>query len=94
MAIYTYECENCGRIFDLSMKIEDMASETVCEICDGDAKKIIVPGHGGIQDDHPVWLDNSIRNQLQDTDSPETIPITTRKQYNKYLRDNGIVPTN
>lgn len=92
MPIYSYECENCGRIFDLALKIEDMVQETACEECNGSAKKIITLGHGGIQDDSPVWLDQSIRNQLQDTDSPH-IPIETRSQYNRYLKDNGIVPT-
>lgn len=94
MPLYTYECENCGRIFDLQMKVKDMVTMTVCEICDGDARKIIVPGHGGIQDDHPVWLDNSVRCQLQCLDDPTEKPINTRSEYNKYLKDNGIVPTN
>lgn len=93
MPLYEYECENCGRIFDLHLKISDLSNDVVCEECDGDAKRIITLGHGGIQDDHPVWLDHSIRCQLQDTDDPTERPIETRTQYNSYLKDNGIVPT-
>jgi len=92
MPVYTYECGECGKIFDRSMSLKHLTHHVSCESCAGDARKIIVPGYG-IQDDHPVWLDDSIRQQLQDTDDPTIKPIETRAEYNRYLRDNGIIPT-
>jgi putative FmdB family regulatory protein len=90
MPLYTYECENCGRIFELTLSLKDHVTTTVCQVCDGDARQILVPGHGGIQDDHPRWLNDQVRGVLQDTDDPGTRPIETRSDYRWYLKDNGI----
>lgn len=92
MPLYDYECPECGNEFDLFVPLASYKLKPYCPKCGSESKKILTHGHGGIQDDHPVWLDQSIRNQLQDTDSPH-IPIETREQYNKHLKDNGIVPT-
>jgi putative FmdB family regulatory protein len=88
MPIYTYECKNCGRIFDLSLSLKNHTQQTVCEICDGDAVQILVPGHGGIQDDHPTWLDHRVKGCLQD---PSDRPIESRTDYKRFLKDNGII---
>jgi len=94
MPLYTYECEECGNIFDMHLRLSEIESQPACEECGGFAKRIITLGHGGIQDDHPVWLDESIRRQLQDTDDPKEKPIETRSEYNRFLKDTGIIPTN
>lgn len=91
MPLYEYQCQKCTKIFDLMVPLKEWDVKPDCPGCGGKSKKLMTLG--GIQDDHPVWLDNSVRNQLQDTDGPH-IPIETRTQYNKYLKDNGIIPTN
>jgi putative FmdB family regulatory protein len=90
MPIYDYQCLKCKNEFELFMPLKDWKLEPKCPDCLGDSKKIIVLGHGGIQDDHPVWLDFGVRAQIQDVDCPGEIPITTRTQYTKHLRDNGL----
>ncbi|MBI9090149.1 MAG: hypothetical protein JEZ12_13115 [Desulfobacterium sp.] len=88
MPRYTYECTNCGKIFDLDLSLKNHVKQTVCEKCDGDAVQIMVPGHGGVQDDHPAWIDDSVRGCLQD---PAERPIESRTEYKRHLKDNGIV---
>lgn len=90
MPTYSYLCNECQNKFDKLLPLSEYKTPQNCPECNGETKKQMTLG--GIQDDHPVWLDQSIRNQLQDTDSPH-IPIETRTQYRKYLKDNDIVPT-
>jgi hypothetical protein len=77
-------------VFDKHLRLSEYKTPQACPDCGVEAKKLMTLG--GIQDDHPVWLDQSVRNQLQDTDSHH-IPIETRKQYDKHLKDNGIIPS-
>ena len=91
MTVYSYQCNNCTQEFDAVLPLAEYDKPQECPFCGGETTKLMKLG--GIRDDHPVWLDQSIRNQLQDTDSPH-IPIETRTDYNRYLKDNGIVPSN
>jgi putative FmdB family regulatory protein len=91
MPLYGYSCKTCGRDFDRLLPLSRYNEEQICHQCGQIATKQMALG--GIRDDHPIWLDNSIKSQLYDTDSPH-IPIETRTDYNNFLKDNGIVPTN
>ncbi len=91
MPLYEYQCQLCNNNFEEIFPLKQWNIKPDCPICGGRSKKLLTLG--GIQDDHPVWLDNSVRDQLQDTDNPNIRPITTRTEYNNYLKDNGIQPT-
>ena len=94
MPTYSYECQKCSKTFDKLLPLKRYKGSQACIECGGETKKIITLGHGGIQDDHPKWLDYKIIRQLQDTDDPNIRPIETRREYKNYLEDNGIAPTN
>ena len=91
MTVYSYQCNNCTQEFDAVLPLVEYDKPQECPFCGGTTTKLMKLG--GIRDDHPVWLDQTVRNQLQDTDSPH-VPIETRIDYNRYLKDNGIVPSN
>lgn len=91
MPLYEYKCIRCNNLFDKFLFLKDCDKPQRCPECRGKSKKQL--SIGGIQDDHPVWLDGSIIRQLQDTDDPTTRPLSTRTEYNKYLKDNGITAT-
>jgi putative FmdB family regulatory protein len=91
MPTYSYHCSTCDNQFDKLLPLDEYNIPQKCPSCDG--KKVVkILKVGGIQDDSPAWLDDSVRRQIQDTDSPHT-PITTRTQYKQHLKDNGIIPT-
>lgn len=89
MPLYEYKCKKCGNIFEKVFPLERYNERPDCPECNGQSDKTVCIG--GIQDDHPVWLDRSIINQLQDTDSPETQIISTRTEFNQLLKDTGTV---
>ena len=93
MPLYDYECQKCENTFDKLVPLNRYDESQECPECGGRAKKILTLGHGGVQDDHPVWLDESIIRQLQDTDNPRLRRIESRTEYNNYLKDNSIIPT-
>ena len=92
--LYDYKCNECDTTFEKLLPISRYKEAQDCPHCGSDAFKILVLGHGGIQDDSPVWLNESIVRQLQDTDDPGLHRIETRTDYNKHLKDNGVIPTN
>ncbi len=91
MPLYDYICNNCNKDFELALPLSDYNKEQTCPDCKGTARKIIVIGHGGIQGDHPAWLNHDVISQLQDTDNPNTRLIESRPEYNRYLKENGII---
>jgi putative FmdB family regulatory protein len=94
MPLYDYLCQDCENTFDKLIPLRKFKDPQSCPECGGKSKKVLTLGHGGIQDDSPCWLDESIIRQLQDTDDPRTKRIETRTEYNKLLKDTGMVPTN
>lgn len=40
MAVYSYECKNCGATFDATYRMSDDSSESKCGECGAMAKKI------------------------------------------------------
>ena len=94
MPLYDYKCRDCKKQFDKLIPLSRFKDPQSCPECGGTTKKILTLGHGGIQDSHPVWLDYKIIRQLQDTDDPGIRRIETRTDYDNYLKDTGIIPTN
>lgn len=93
MPLYDYKCPVCGEITELFSKIRDMLDIIDCPACGDIAWRIISVGHGGIQGDEPVWLDDSVRGALQDEDEVRLgrePRIETRSDYKRHLRDRGI----
>lgn len=84
-----YRCEHCEHAFEKVLPLKKYKEKPDCPECGWQSKKIM--SLGGIQDDHPVWLDFSVIRQLQDTDNPGIRLISSRTEYNKYLKDTGIV---
>jgi hypothetical protein len=80
----------CGQRRDEFFKIEDCPEYVQCDTCGTmKARKVIVVGHGGIFRDEPTWLDNSVREVLQDSDAiraKKEKPIETRCDYNKWMQ--------
>lgn len=97
MPLYTYECRTCGRQYDRLGRVADLDNDefTVCIWCDShDVRRVLVPGHGGLKLSEPAWLDDSVRECLQDSDRLAAgldRPITTRQEHREHLERNGIV---
>jgi putative FmdB family regulatory protein len=89
MSLYTYECQKCGKIMDKVFPMESCPREIGCIHCRGVAKKIIAIGHGGIQEDGDVpWL-SSACDVLQRPSEPR---LTTRTEWKRYLKKEGLTP--
>lgn len=95
MPLYTYHCPQHGD-FDIFLKLSQIDRSQWCPECGLFSKKIIVHGHGGIQTDENVpWLDDGVRETLQDSDNIRAgveKPIETRKEWKEHLEKNNIVP--
>lgn len=89
MPLYLYKCEHCENTFEKVLPLKEYKEKPDCPECGWQSKKIMALG--GIQDDNPVWIDRDLIKQLQDIDNPNIRPISSRTDYNKYLRDNGLV---
>jgi putative FmdB family regulatory protein len=90
MPAYDYECSQ-GHVEELVFPM-DSAPQTVKCKCGRRAKKII--SVGGIQDDHPIWLDGA-RNSVQCVEAEAfdgRKPIENRTDYNRYIKEHGLVP--
>jgi hypothetical protein len=114
MPIYTFAFP-CGEEVDEFFKMADCPEEIERQClfdepakafeCEGyfracKAKKVIVAGHGGSFDDHPVWMSgeggDQMREALQDSDRLALgleEPITTRTQLRKKLKDTHTIAT-
>lgn len=86
MPLYEYQCRNCGAIFEMFFPLKEWDVKPSCLQCGGPGKKII---SAQIQRDEPTWLNNEVRECLQDAECEK--PIETRTEYNRYLKDNGII---
>lgn len=87
MALYSYECQECGKGMDKAFPMEDCPREVECTYCRSKAKKVITLGSGGIQPDVPVWLASASEILVRHGEAP----IESRCEYKRYLKDNGLV---
>ena len=84
--LYTYECPDHGE-FDVILKLAEMTPTYKCPECRKKGKRVLVPGSGGVfLDEQPSWLASACETLLR----PEDKPLTTRGEYKKYLKDNGV----
>ena len=88
MSLYTYSCEHCNKVMDKVFPIKDCPRTVECISCRRPAKKILVVGHGGFQSTEPSWL-SSACDVLQPDNEPK---LESRTEYNKYLKDRGLIP--
>jgi len=86
MPMYEYECNSCGRINDRYFNLNEFPSYVHCEDCEGDARKIVSSPF--VQDDHPRWINQSLRDSIQDEHEK---PIENRKELNDKLERDNLV---
>jgi putative FmdB family regulatory protein len=86
MPLYNYDCPNCTTEFEQFLPLKKYKTPVPCPTCGRTGRKVIT---AQIQRDEPTWLDNEVRECLQDTESER--PIENRSQYKRYLKENGIV---
>lgn len=91
MPIYVYKCEN-GHRHEVFFKMAEKPDTVQCDKCKAVAKQI--PAIGGIESDSPTWLDDTVREALQDSDmirQRKIKPIETRGELNAFLKHTGMV---
>ena len=89
MPLYSYECPQCGATKEIIAKIDGFPKSVPCE-CGGEAVKVIIFGHGGIQCDSSVnvpWLESAIKVLQPDGEQP----ITTRGEHRAYLKEHNLI---
>ncbi len=86
MPLYEFECKRCGHITEVFHSVLRAQKMTTCEECEGVAEKVI--SKPNVQDDHPKWIDDNLRAQIQEDDEP---PIESRTQLKKAEKEKGIV---
>ena len=89
MPLYDFQCQRCHHEFEAAFPLSEYDTRPDCPVCAGKTTKTM--SIGGIQDDHPVWLDERVTRQLQDTDDPTERPITNRTELNRLLKETGAV---
>ena len=88
MPTYEYRCETCANEFEIVCPMSAHMTRVRCENCGGDAIQFFskVTTH----DDHPLWLNDNVRNQIQGEHEPR---IETRSEYKRYCDAKGIIVT-
>ena len=87
MPLYEFFCTTCGSSTERSFSIADCPGRTPCDNCGEYAGKTI-SFRGGLQTDHPAWLNDHVREVLQKDGEK---PIETRKEHDDYLKANGYI---
>jgi putative FmdB family regulatory protein len=87
MPLYSYECRECGKEQEIFWTIAGRVNEVDCP-CGGKARRVLAIG-GVIGDDMPAWMRHpEALGCLQCAGDKKK--ITTRSEYNKYLKERGI----
>ena len=91
MPLYEYRCENsdCNSRIEIFKKISEHTSFIVCPQCE--CRMNQVPSMIAVHDDHPKWLNDNVRKQIQGDDN--VAPIETRGDYERHCKERGIVVT-
>jgi len=89
MPLYDFQCVVCDEQFESFLKLKDCDCVQHCPDCGGEGRKIIT---SKILRDEPTWLNADVTAALMDREDPMYRPIETRTEYNRYLKDNGIMP--
>lgn len=89
MPLFDYECTKCRAMKEIIAKVDGFPGSVPCDHCDGEAVKVIVHGHGGIQCDSMVdvpWLASAVKVLQPDHERP----IETRGEHKRYLKDHHL----
>lgn len=87
MPLYEYQCNNCGKVIEeFDLLTSNLPTSLTCPYCSDKALRIISPV--AIKDDYPTWLDQSVRDALQDESEQ---PIKSRTDYERVLKEKNIV---
>jgi len=88
MPAYEYLCDTCTNEFEIVCPISAHMTRARCPKCGADAQQTFskVVTH----DDHPTWLNDNVRNQIQGDDRR---PIESRSDYVRHCRKHNIVVT-
>lgn len=90
MPLYDYQCQECQHQQEEFFKLSDLPETVKCEKCNGEAKKIITFGHGGLQCDginDVPWLESALKTLQPDGEKP----LQTRSEYKQYLKDKKLI---
>jgi len=96
MPLYDFECATCGKQVEQFLFLAELDAwpkGNKCQ-CGGTFKRVLTPGHGGVQSDTPLWLNSQVREALQDSDRVRARlekPIETRGEWKRHLKDKGMV---
>ena len=88
MPLYEYQCCFCDHKFEKFYKLKDCKTVPWCPECGHHGEKVFT---AQIQRDEPTWLTDDVRDALMDREDPHR-RLETRTDYNRYLKDNGIMP--
>ena len=90
MPIYEYKCisDYCKNTVERICTVAEWTPEIECPICGGEMRHQLPLV--AVHDDHPRWLNDSVRTQIQGENEP---PLETRKDYTQYCNERGIVVT-
>jgi putative FmdB family regulatory protein len=85
--LYDFQCQNCNKITEKLFKLNEVPQKVICQYCGGQAKKVFVPGHGGVRLDADVpWLASACQTLQRQGERP----IETRGEYNRYLKEHNL----
>lgn len=84
--IYDYVCPECSRKTERVCTVEERVTPFRCVNCSTEMVRVPSFG-GGLQTEHPAWLDDNVRGAIQDPSQPK---ITTRTEHDSYCKKQGI----
>jgi len=90
MPVFDFECPGCEKVLEVSLSVGDCDAPVYCATCGSQMKKVFISGHGGIQCDSIIdvpWLASAIQSLQPDHERP----ITTRGEYQSYLKERDII---
>ena len=86
MPTYEYYCETCTNQFEIVCPMSVHVTRTRCPKCNAEAWQTFT--RVSVHDDHPLWLNDEVRNQIQ---GDNEAPVETRSQYKRYMAEKGYV---
>ena len=85
MPIFEYECSICEHSFEL---LNPKTKTVKCPVCKAKSRRVIASGKGRAHDDHPAWINHSVREALHEEGAR---PIESRSDLNCVLKEKGLV---
>lgn len=92
MPLYQFKCDTCGHDEEMILSVADISSyQGTCSECRNGRliKQLTAPG--GLILDTPTWLDQSVRDAVQDPSEQRQRPIETRKDLDTWTKNKGMV---